>query len=151
MPKSSITMIAHVIQCSEPWRGLFSRGTCHYGFGSLTQTGSLLIKGQWDCLKTSKSTPGGTLKVAWRLSLKTSTQVTGRHGVLILAMCRRQPEEAYRNSSSQSPHHNTLVCIDSLQGCSVVLPSECTWPFDQLGNRTTTEWELPTQTLVVPA
>ena len=35
-----------------------------YGFGGLTQTGSLLIKGHCDCIKTSKSTPGGTLNIA---------------------------------------------------------------------------------------
>ena len=28
-----------------------------YGFGGLTQTGSLLNNGQWDCLKTSNRPP----------------------------------------------------------------------------------------------
>ncbi len=34
-----------------------SKVSGHIWFGGLTRTGSLLIKGQWDCLKTSKSTP----------------------------------------------------------------------------------------------
>ena len=33
-----------------------------YGLSGLKQTGPLIIKVPWDCLKTSKSTHGGTLK-----------------------------------------------------------------------------------------
>ncbi len=46
----------------SPWP--MNPSTPVYGLSGLKQIRSLIIKGPWDCLETSKSNPCGTLKVA---------------------------------------------------------------------------------------
>ena len=89
---------SHVVLFRDQGRGLHistlsSSLTRQSSFGDLTQTGSLFVKGQWDCLRTSKSTTCGALDrfqailVQFTFNLSTRTVGVLKYFVDPFCMC----------------------------------------------------------------